>query len=146
MGRRNGPSVTVIYVVLIAVTIPLGLASRSRAIPMPDVVRRYGGDVLSAVCIFFGIRLVLRYRPRWMAMAGGFGVCVLIELQQLYRGSWLLQLRNDTALGILLGHGFLWSDIASYAVGSVLGVVLGWGVEVAFGTGELRSPGQTAPN
>ena len=146
MGRGEGRSVRLIHVALIAVTIPLGLASRVKPIPMPDVVRRYGGDVLSAVCIYFGVRLVLHHCPRWMALAGGFVVCVLIELQQLYRGFWLVQLRDDTPLGILLGHGFLWSDIGCYGFGSVVGAALGWGAEAALGTGALRSRARTTPS
>ena len=147
LGHGEGRSVRLIYVALIAVTIPLGLASRVQPIPMPEVVRRFGGDVLSAVCIYFGVRLVLHHhRPRWMALTGGFVVCVLIELQQLYRGGWLVQLRDGTPLGILLGHGFLWSDIGCYAVGSVMGAALGWGAEVAIGTGALRSRARTTPS
>ena len=146
MRRRNAPSVRVIYGVLIAVTVPFGLASRAKPIPMPDVVRRYGGDVLSAVCIFFGVRLVLHVRPRWMAVAVGFGVCVLIEVQQLYRGRWLVGLRNDTPLGILLGHGFLWSDIVCYAVGCGLGAASGASVEAALVARAVKNRGRRVPS
>jgi Protein of unknown function (DUF2809) len=109
---------------LIALTIPLGLASRMSSVPMPSVVRDFGGDVLSATCIFFGVGFVLnRYRLATCA-AVAFGICVLIELQQLLRFPWLVRLREETPLDILLGHGFLWSDLVCYAVGVGLGVAV----------------------
>jgi Protein of unknown function (DUF2809) len=95
---------------------------------MPVFVRQYGGDTLSAVCIFWGVRWVL-HRSRLVVCAGvAFLVCVLIELQQLIRWKWLVSLRNDTPMGILLGHGWLWTDIVCYAVGvgsaSAVGLVV----------------------
>lgn len=129
--NQNGPalgalrfSVRAIHVVLIAVTIPLGLGSRMRGLPMPGLVRTYGGDVLSATCIFFGLRYVAHRRTLAQCAAMGFIICVLIELQQLYTGAWLVHLRDDTPLGILVGHGFLWSDIACYAVGTAIGAAI----------------------
>jgi hypothetical protein len=110
---------------LIALTIPLGLASRADGLAMPGLVREFGGDVLSATCIFFGVAFCV---TRWPVVRQGllaFAICVLIELQQLIKWSWLVRLREDTPLDILLGHGFLWSDIASYAVGVILGVLVG---------------------
>jgi Protein of unknown function (DUF2809) len=117
-------SVRAIHVVLIAITIPLGLGSRMRGLPMPSLVRTYGGDVLSATCIFFGVRYVAHQRTLTRCAAIGFIICALIELQQLYTGAWLVHLRDDTPLGILLGHGFLWSDIACYAVGTAIGAAI----------------------
>jgi Protein of unknown function (DUF2809) len=119
-------SVRAIHVVLIAITIPLGLGSRMRGLPMPSLVRTYGGDVLSATCIFFGVRYVAHRRTLTQCAAIGFIICVLIELQQLYTDAWLVHLRDDTPLGILLGHGFLWSDIACYAVGTCIGAAISY--------------------
>ena len=97
--------------------------------PWPAIVRTYGGDVLSATCIFFGARFAI-VRARISAVAAAaFVVCVLIELQQLIRARWLVRLRDDTPLGIVLGHGFLWSDIAAYAVGVALGAMIALPVE-----------------
>jgi hypothetical protein len=97
---------------------------------MPGLVRTYGGDVLSATCIFFGVRYVAHRRTLAQCAAIGFIICVLIELQQLYTGTWLVHLRDDTPLGILLGHGFLRSDIACYAVGTSIGVAISCTVEL----------------
>ena len=127
-------SVRAIHVVLIAITVPLGLGSRMRGLPMPSLVRTYGGDVLSATCIFFGVRYAAHRRTLTQCAAIGFIICVLIELQQLYTGAWLVHLRDDTPLGILLGHGFLWSDIACYAVGTSIGAAISYIAERAANT------------
>jgi hypothetical protein len=109
---------------LIAITVPLGLASRMRSVPMPGVVRDYGGDVLSATCIYFGMQFLMHRRPVWLAGVTAYIICVLIELQQLITWKPLLRLREDTPADILLGHGFLWSDLACYAFGVMLGVLI----------------------
>jgi Protein of unknown function (DUF2809) len=91
---------------------------------MPGVVRTYGGDVLSATCIYFGVRWVMHNRDIWHNAVVAYLVCVLIELQQLITWTPLLRLRNDTPMGILLGHGFLWSDLVCYAVGVLAGIAV----------------------
>jgi Protein of unknown function (DUF2809) len=131
MTHPSRSSVRAIHLVLIAITIPLGLGSRMRGLPMPELVRTYGGDVLSATCIFFGVRYVAHKRNLFKCAAIGFIICVLIEMQQLYTGLWLVHLRDDTPLGVLLGHGFLWSDIACYAVGTAFGSAISHTAEFA---------------
>jgi hypothetical protein len=118
-----------LYAALVVITIPLGLATRWQQQYFPQIVDEYGGDVFAATCIFFGCRLLC---PHWsllkVALLSYF-VSVLIELQQLYRAPWAVRFRNITAVGILLGHGFLWSDIVCYAVGTILGYVTGAALE-----------------
>jgi hypothetical protein len=113
-----------VHGVLVALTVPLGFVSRMAEVPMPELVRTYGGDVLSATCIFFGVRFVLRRYtlPRCGLIA--FVVCLLIELQQLITWKPLVRLREDTAADILLGHGFLWSDLVCYAFGVAIGCAI----------------------
>jgi hypothetical protein len=133
-NARTDRSIRAIHAVLIAVTIPLGLASRVNSLPMPDLVREYGGDVLSAVCIFFGVRFVFHRRSIWNSAVTAYVICVLIELQQLITWSPLRRLREETPLDILLGHGFLWSDLVCYAVGVGLGLAVANGAELLLGT------------
>jgi Protein of unknown function (DUF2809) len=113
-----------IHAVLIAITVPLGFVTRMTSLPMPALVRDFGGDVLSATCIYFGVRFILETRNLWQCGAISFIVCVLIELQQLITWEPLLRLREDTPMDILLGHGFLWSDLVCYAVGVLMGLAI----------------------
>ncbi len=122
------------YAVLIALTIPLGLATRSATLPMPGVVRDYGGDLLSATCIFFGVRFSLPRLTLMICTFIGYLACLLIELQQLITWTPLRKLRDETPADILLGHGFLWSDLVCYAVGVGIGAAVGWFVETRIAT------------
>jgi hypothetical protein len=82
--------------------------------------------------VYFATRAVLaRATTReaaLIAVAGSYGV----EVSQLYHAPWIDGIRGTWLGGVVLGHGFLWSDIACYTVGVALGVVielvlvLGW--------------------
>lgn len=117
-----------LYFLLIVANIPLGLATRWAPQYFPDLMRIYGGDVLSATCIFFGIRFLYPITPLWKIGISNYLVCFAIELQQLYQADWAVRFRNTPA-GILLGHGFLWSDCVCYAVGTLIALAIAWLLE-----------------
>lgn len=114
-----------LYAILVLITIPLGLATRWRQQYFPFFINEYGGDVLAATCIFFGCRFMCAtwQLPKVALLA--FFVSVLDEIQQLYQAPWAVKFRDITVVGILLGHGFLWSDIVCYAAGTIIGSLLG---------------------
>ncbi|NSL86404.1 DUF2809 domain-containing protein [Chitinophaga sp. Mgbs1] len=118
-----------LYLILILLNIPLGLATRWAPQYFPEIIRIYGGDVFSATCIFFGIRFLYPLKPLYKIALINYLVCFAIEVQQLYQAQWAVDLRN-TPLGILLGHGFLWSDCVCYAAGTLLA----WGLSVLLET------------
>ncbi len=49
---------------------------------------------------------------------------VAIDLSQLYHAPWIDSIRQTTIGGLILGFGFLWSDLACYALGVGLGVAI----------------------
>lgn len=49
-------------------------------------------------------------------------VAVVVELSQLWRVDWLDALRATRAGALVLGQGFLWSDLVCYAAGVSLAV------------------------
>jgi hypothetical protein len=60
--------------------------------------------------------------------AGLFSMAV--ELSQLYHAPWIHGLRRIRLAALLLGHDFLWSDLACYGVGVCVGMLaetLGYG-------------------
>ena len=61
-------------------------------------------------------------------LAAGFSL--MIELSQLYHAPWIDAIRRTRLGGLVLGYGFLWSDLACYAVGVVCGafaeLLIGW--------------------
>jgi hypothetical protein len=46
--------------------------------------------------------------------------CWIIETSQAWHTPWLDAFRNTTFGGLLLGHGFLWSDILAYTAGGIV--------------------------
>ncbi|MTI39319.1 DUF2809 domain-containing protein [Fulvivirga lutimaris] len=115
---RNRP----LYFFLIIGTIACGLASRASF--SPDFVKAYAGDPLYALMIFFIIGFFFsKYSSLQVALLC-IAVCYTIELSQLYQADWINEIRRTRLGGLVLGFGFLWSDIISYTVGALVGYVL----------------------
>lgn len=47
--------------------------------------------------------------------------CYTIEVLQLYEADWIVNIRSTTIGHLILGQGFLWSDIIAYTFG--IGIV-----------------------
>ncbi|WP_421750508.1 DUF2809 domain-containing protein [Croceimicrobium sp.] len=103
------------YFILSLASIGLGLASRSYK--WVEWGHAYVGDALYAVFIYFGFRFLfpnLSVRPA--ALVALF-FCFAIEFQQMIPWEWLRALRSTTVGHLILGQGFLWSDILAYSFG-----------------------------
>ncbi len=108
---------------LAVLTVPLGLLTRAD-LPLPTLVATYGGDMLYATLAFFLAALLLPRCPTWRLAALALGFCYAIEVSQLVHVSWLDALRETRPGRLVLGSGFLWSDLVCYAVGVLLGVLV----------------------
>jgi glycopeptide antibiotics resistance protein len=113
-------------------TIALGLASRSSFIP--ELIYPYLGDVFYALMIFwiFGF-LFPRMSSKKIALISIL-TCFLIEFSQLYHAEWIDAIRKTRLGGLILGFGFLWSDLVSYVVGGMIGLGLEYMLEKSRGT------------
>lgn len=127
MPSRN----RILYAGLIGLTLIIGLGSRKMPHLFPEFLATYLGDTLWALLIFWGIGFVWpRIASKWVLIAAllfAYG----IEVSQLYQADWINALRTTTIGALVLGHSFLWSDIACYSVG----IGFGYGMEV---TGWIR--------
>ncbi len=47
-----------------------------------------------------------------------------IEFSQLYKALWINNLRHTLFGRLVLGEGFLWSDLVCYTVGIAIGVLI----------------------
>jgi hypothetical protein len=118
--RRNPP----IQLALIALAAILGIGSRRYAQALPGFIAAYAGDTLWALAAFAGIGLLLpRASTRTVALLA-MSLSIAVELSQLYHAPWIDSFRQTTLGGLILGFGFLWSDLACYAAGVGLGVIL----------------------
>jgi hypothetical protein len=109
---------------LLVLTILLGLGSRRYASALPTIVSTYAGDTLWALALFWFLGLILPRMSPTRVAAMALGLSLLVELSQLYHAPWIDAVRRTTIGGLILGFGFLWSDLACYAAGVGLGVVL----------------------
>lgn len=113
-----------IYVVCIFIVILLGLASRSGSPLIPTLVKEYAGDTLCALTVYLTIAFLFPHFSikRIAIIAGLFSLS--IEISQLYQAIWITRIRQMPLGGLLLGYGFLWSDLICYCLGIGIGVLI----------------------
>jgi Protein of unknown function (DUF2809) len=133
MQRRRNPLVRINLIALVCL---LGISSRRYAHVLPGFIAAYSGDTLWALAAFLGTGLVLpRASTRTIALLAMI-FSVAIELSQLYHAPWIDSIRQTTLGGLILGFGFLWSDLSCYAVGVGLGVMIDIGAR-ALSAGDI---------
>jgi hypothetical protein len=104
--------------------VALGLSSRRYATLLPEFLALYTGDTLYATMIFVGIGfLFTRWRSLRVAVVSLI-FCYAIELSQLYHAPWIDNVRHTRVGGLVLGFGFLWSDLLCYTAGVALGLLV----------------------
>ena len=109
------------YLIMALVVMCLGLLSRRINAYIPDLMDIFLGDTLWALMVYFLIRVLFSNSTKKKAAFYGLLFCFAIELSQIYHSSWIDTIRNTTIGGLILGYGFLWSDLVSYLLGIVLG-------------------------
>ncbi len=116
------------YALLIALTIPLGLASRKFSVLLPWWLAKNAGDILYATMAFW---LVGFFFPRLStlraALAAGL-FCVGIEFLKFYQAPWMVAVRHSRAGALVFGSGFHASNLVCYAVGVALAVGIELGI------------------
>lgn len=112
------------YIILIIVVISLGISSRKFVEYLPKFIGEYSGDVLWALMVFFMFGFLMNKRNTKTIAFGSLIFAYFIEVSQLYQAEWINTIR-DTRLGALvLGHGFLFSDLICYTIGVSVGVLM----------------------
>lgn len=105
------------YGVLFVSTVSLGVASRLYGSVLPAFVARYAGDVLWASMVVWLLALLWPRASTRRVALGAFLTAVVVEVSQLYHAPWLDAARATRAGALLLGQGFLWSDLVCYTLG-----------------------------
>lgn len=112
------------YLMLSLIVIIIGLGSRYLSPFLPPWLNLYLGDILWGLMIFFICGLLFRSGTTSVVTARALIFSYAVEISQLYHAEWIDSLRKTGIGGLVLGYGFLWSDIASYTVGIGLGVLI----------------------
>lgn len=113
-----------IYIILVILVILLGLSTRKFSNNLPNFIASYSGDVLWSLMIFLFIGLIFNRLSILKTAISALAFSYLIEISQLYHSPWIDQIRRTSLGGLILGFGFLWSDLVCYTIGIFLGVLL----------------------
>ena len=117
--RRN----RILYLILTIITIILGLLSR-KVQGLPQIISSYSGDALWALMIFFLFSFLFNKKSTIFILVISILFSDGIEISQLYHAPWIDSIRATTLGGLILGFGFLWSDLICYTVGIVIGAII----------------------
>lgn len=128
-----------VYRALALSTIVAGLASRSYQTSLPTFVGRYAGDTLWAAMVFWLLALVWRRGHTTRIAAVSLAVAFAIEVSQVFHATWIDSIRASRVGSLVLGSGFLWSDLGCYAIG----VTIAAGIDALLITRD-KSPGDVA--
>ncbi|WP_066631197.1 ribosomal maturation YjgA family protein [Labilibacter marinus] len=115
-------------ILLLILSVLLGLLSRSNLIVLPPFIDAYIGDVIWAFMVFYLFTIVLYKAPLKKILLATFIFSFMIEFSQLYQADWINQIRDIKLFALVLGHGFLWTDLLCYSVG----IIVAFGLESFF--------------
>ena len=110
------------FLCAVAVTF-VGLASRRYQAALPEFVGEYAGDTLWALMLFLLVSTLLAGRTVMSRAMISLVLAFVVEISQLYHAPWIDSIRNTTLGGMILGFGFLWTDVVCYTAGIIIGAL-----------------------
>lgn len=106
-----------LYLLLIISTLIIGIASREVPKIFSAFFAEYLGDTLWAFLVFWILRFIFIEKSGFILASASLMFSYSIEISQLYKAVWLVELRQTIPGSLILGHGFIWSDLVCYTVG-----------------------------
>jgi hypothetical protein len=107
----------IVYIIVIVITIATGLFVRLKQQWFPDIVNLYLGDILYAFMMFYIVSFVAKKYLITKRAIIALSVCLVIEVLQLYQAEWINAIRQTLPGKLILGSGFLWTDLLAYTIG-----------------------------
>jgi hypothetical protein len=107
------------YAFLAILIIIVALSLREIWAYLPYWFNFWIGDFLWAAMLYCAMIAIFSPNNKWRATLGLVAFCWIIEASQAWHTPWLDPFRQTTFGGVLLGHGFLWSDIVAYTAGAI---------------------------
>ncbi len=117
--RRN----RLLYLILTIIVMILGLLSR-KIENLPEIISLYSGDILWSLMVFLIIAFIFNKKSTIFTISWAIIFSYSIEISQLYHAPWIDAIRNTTLGSLILGFGFLWSDLVCYTIGILIGIVI----------------------
>jgi hypothetical protein len=116
----------IIYFLLFVFFVWLALATRKHPDWFYHLIAKYGGDTIWAGEFLFFLRILFP-KTRLLKLAIlNYLFGVIVEVSQLWHTPWLDAIRHTQIGELMLGLGFMWSDLVCYAVGTFLA----WGIAI----------------
>ena len=85
----------------------------------PNFFNAYFPDAAWTMAVYCGFGLLFDRGVR-LNLPASLGISYLVEFSQLFSPPFLAALRRTTLGGLVLGYGFLWSDLVCYTAGALL--------------------------
>ncbi|MBU3107309.1 DUF2809 domain-containing protein [Clostridium gasigenes] len=112
----------ILYFLLVIGVMILGIYSRKYGQYLPGFINEYSGDILWALMVYLGFGfLAYKTSIKYIALSSLI-FSYAIEISQLYQEQWINTIRDTTLGSLVLGHGFLFSDLICYTIGILIGV------------------------
>jgi len=112
------------YIILIMVAALAGIFTRTYPENLPPFVVRYSGDTMWATALYFLIALLSLKKKFGFRFYLTLAISLLVEFSQLYRAPWIDGIRETTIGALILGNGFLWTDLLCYLAGAILALII----------------------
>ena len=107
----------IVFLIVSFATIAAGLFVRLKKTWFPDVVNLYLGDILYAFMMFYIVSFLAVQKTGKIRAVIALTICYCIEVFQLYQADWINAVRQTVPGKLVLGSGFLWSDLLAYLIG-----------------------------
>ncbi len=107
----------IMNLIICCITIAVGLFVRYKKAWFPEVVNLYLGDILYAFMMFNIVSFIVVHKNKFIRAYIALFICFSIELLQLYKAEWIVTVRQTLPGKLILGSGFLWSDLIAYLIG-----------------------------
>ncbi|OQY52823.1 MAG: DUF2809 domain-containing protein [Candidatus Parabeggiatoa sp. nov. 2] len=112
-----------VYALIIFIVVVLGLGSRAYPELLPDFIAKYAGDTLWALMAFLLIGFTFPRLSTVKVATIALLFSLFIELSQLYHAPWIDEIRRYRLVALVIGRGFLWSDLVCYSTGVAMGAL-----------------------
>ncbi|HRH61027.1 MAG TPA: DUF2809 domain-containing protein [Chitinophagaceae bacterium] len=113
-----------LYALLFIFFIWLALATRKHPEWFHPLVVKYGGDTIWSGDFLLLLRIIFPKTSLYKLAVCNYVLGVLDELSQLWNTPLLNEIRATKIGKLMLGVGFVWSDLICYAAGTLLAWLL----------------------
>lgn len=107
------------YLAALVILCAAGLFVRRLNAAHPNFFTAYFPDTAWTMAVYCGFGLLFCKDAR-LHFPAALAVSYIVELLQLWHPPFLEALRATTLGGLVLGYGFLWSDLVCYTVGACI--------------------------